>query len=334
MIMKLNDFVVMRPTLVLDSQKVLDVVESASMDFMKNTGLFPESAISVLHTPIYQEVSQNNGKVLLSGFGGDEFVSSYGATARIELFKLRQWQQWFSVFNGNFVTRRLRAFKWLIKYFLFDKQFETSRALTRAAQQMITNKVIRKDKNNYYGIEARLHKRAKYDAGYESINSFLINNRWSADVTSRLEDCTLAAASHGIEYRWPLLDIRLVEFFLAVPAQYKLCNGISRYLHRSAMRGLVPESIIYQSKEAGQNPVNNPNNSDANKRLKRDSNFQFDDFSYEKLPSELQAILEPEKWQKVVTNNKQKTTFSQLMQLNYLVSPLITLTYWLRQRKS
>jgi asparagine synthase (glutamine-hydrolysing) len=40
------------------------------------------------------------------------------------------------------------------------------------------------------------------------------------------------------------MDYRLVEFVFTLPFLYKIQNGKGKFLHREAMRGIVPEYII------------------------------------------------------------------------------------------
>jgi asparagine synthase (glutamine-hydrolysing) len=46
--------------------------------------------------------------------------------------------------------------------------------------------------------------------------------------------------SQALETRQPFLDHRLIELGLSLPSEYKIHKGISKYLLRSAVRGLVP----------------------------------------------------------------------------------------------
>lgn len=47
----------------------------------------------------------------------------------------------------------------------------------------------------------------------------------------------------GVESRGPFLDYRLVDFSMALPDDYKMRQGWSKFLLREAMRGVIPDSI-------------------------------------------------------------------------------------------
>ena len=55
------------------------------------------------------------------------------------------------------------------------------------------------------------------------------------------------AADYGLSLRFPLADVRLVEYCLAVPTDLKRRNGVGRLLLRRAMERLLPEVIRLRS---------------------------------------------------------------------------------------
>jgi len=92
---------------------------------------------------------------------------------------------------------------------------------------------------------------ARFDAPVHRLNDFILQNHIAdARSTSRLESCTLLAAAHGVEYRWPLWDTRLVQQYLSTPTIEKVGpGGNGRYLHRRAVTGVVPDGIIWRTNQ-------------------------------------------------------------------------------------
>jgi asparagine synthase (glutamine-hydrolysing) len=60
--------------------------------------------------------------------------------------------------------------------------------------------------------------------------------------SGRLLTESLYGMRHCMETRYPLADVRLLEFFLSLPAKVLGQPGVSRYLFREAMKGILPES--------------------------------------------------------------------------------------------
>lgn len=52
----------------------------------------------------------------------------------------------------------------------------------------------------------------------------------------------------GLEVRVPFCDYRIAEYLYGVPWEYKFHNGREKGLLRYAMRGVIPESILYRKK--------------------------------------------------------------------------------------
>ena len=49
---------------------------------------------------------------------------------------------------------------------------------------------------------------------------------------------------NSLESRLPFMDYRLVEFVFTLPSSYKVRNGLGKYIHREAMKGVVPDFIL------------------------------------------------------------------------------------------
>ena len=62
-------------------------------------------------------------------------------------------------------------------------------------------------------------------------------------LPDRLETSYFAALAKKIEYRYPFLDVKLLEFYYSINSEYKFKNGIGRYIFRKAIKGMVHESI-------------------------------------------------------------------------------------------
>jgi asparagine synthase (glutamine-hydrolysing) len=80
-----------------------------------------------------------------------------------------------------------------------------------------------------------------------------LDGMMSADVELYLPDCLLvkvdiASMAHGLEARSPLLDHTFMEFVATLPAQFKLHDGVKKYIFRKAAEHLVPPEILNRRK--------------------------------------------------------------------------------------
>lgn len=62
-------------------------------------------------------------------------------------------------------------------------------------------------------------------------------------LAERMEDWAASGARRGIEYRYPLLDRRLVEFALGLPPTQFRRGRTNRWLMRHALRDVLPEDV-------------------------------------------------------------------------------------------
>ena len=54
--------------------------------------------------------------------------------------------------------------------------------------------------------------------------------------------------SVALEARVPFLDHKFVEFTMDIPMEWKVRNGMPKYLLKKAVEGLIPDQIIYRKK--------------------------------------------------------------------------------------
>ena len=74
---------------------------------------------------------------------------------------------------------------------------------------------------------------------------------WLARSALRVD---LSVPGRRLRHSYPLLDKRVVEFCLAVPARYKVRNGYHRYLIRKALDGILPPRIQWRTTKSPFSP--------------------------------------------------------------------------------
>ncbi len=82
--------------------------------------------------------------------------------------------------------------------------------------------------------------------GRRRMQETLLNN---GHLNGRCESWNDYGANHGIEYRFPVLDRRVVEFALGAPDWLFFKNGWKRYAFRKAMEGLVPADAQWRKRK-------------------------------------------------------------------------------------
>ena len=66
-----------------------------------------------------------------------------------------------------------------------------------------------------------------------------------------------ASMMHRLEARCPFLDINVVDFARRIPSNYKLRGGVTKYILKEAVRGLIPDRVIDRPKKGFGIPIGN-----------------------------------------------------------------------------
>ncbi|MDF1761064.1 MAG: asparagine synthase-related protein [Coxiellaceae bacterium] len=205
----------------------------------------------------YAMAQKFNVRTLFSGFGGDEFVTSiHPDIAQYQLLREKKYRHLYNNLYGNTLTRLLRLIKMPYKYLQHQRPYNPR--FYNAFKKYWQYSALSDSAIDKYNLEQAHFDRAKFDHGYNHLNEFTLQGRWVPFVSTRMENCTLTANSFGIDYNWPLLDVKLIECFLAIPVHYKQPKGVYRYIHRKASEHLVPEHIIWKKNKDMGERVNQP----------------------------------------------------------------------------
>jgi asparagine synthase (glutamine-hydrolysing) len=110
--------------------------------------------------------------------------------------------------------------------------------------------------DSVYGAGLRDYQRlrdypATGDAESTQVLSRQLQHQHSGGLVNLLHYGDALSMAHGIESRMPFLDHRLVEFVWPLPSSYKVHRGTGKYLHRQAMRSILPSYILDQKTKLG-----------------------------------------------------------------------------------
>ncbi len=212
---------------------------------LKIMGSPVEHGNATFHTIFYEKANTENIRTLLSGFGGDEFVTTiHGYLLLEQLIEEKKYFQLYKNLHGNHITRPLRFAKKYCKH-KFKKE-EYNQRFLNAWNQRWPYCLIKDEVIEAYELKNKYFETAKFDAGYTNINAFTLENRFAPFVPTRMGNCSLVADSYGIDYRWPLLDVQMIQFFLSIPSSMKYHKGTGRYFHRKAVDDIVPKMVNWK----------------------------------------------------------------------------------------
>lgn len=200
-----------------------------------------EHAQPLIHFKTFNLSQQLNIRTLFSGFGGDEIVTSYAHWQRWELWNHKAYAALFGALEGKWPMRLARLAKMAIKgppapsgqsrrfiKIAYDRTPYSAEAINQFGLDVVFDP--------YFDVQDKARTLNEVTAGSVGFQVARI---------PRLETYTQYAASYGIEFRWPLLDRKLIQQFLHTPAIEKKNGVFGRLLHRRAMAGQIPDEILW-----------------------------------------------------------------------------------------
>ena len=190
------------------------------------------------------DTAKKDVTVVMEGQGADELLGGYVLKsfpfALFEYFK-----------NGKF-NSCFKEFKNFKKNYSI---FQSIKLLVRLLNSDLIERIysIISKKNNIYGKFLKKYKRVK-DYPYspsekfnDGFNKELFKSH-TGGLVNLLHYGDAISMSKSMESRNPFVDVNLVEYSFTLPYNFKIRNGMGKYIHRIAMEGIVPQFIL-------QNPI-------------------------------------------------------------------------------
>ena len=230
----------------------------------------PFGDFSIFPTYLVSKLAREHVKVVLTGDGGDEIFAGYDTYVAQRLSRYTRWLPESLRRQGlpgamNLVPPQ-RAKKGLINK---TKRWVEGAALPKELQHvrwMIFLTDQQKDRLYTPQLKSRLgalddpagfrdtfrNGRALGELGqqqYVDIKTYLAD-----DILTKVDRMSMAVS---LEARVPLLDYRIVEFAVNLPAHLKLHRGRTKVILRKAMEKTLPPQVLRKPKQGFSSPVKN-----------------------------------------------------------------------------
>ncbi len=249
----------------------------------RTIGYPPEHLNSVSHYPIYESARSLGIRSLFSGHGGDEVVTQQARSAPREYLDRRRYRLLWRELRGR---PHRRAFVGAREWWRY--RMSSAPAMPGLVERLSTSP-LDQTVLGAAGVWDRTVQAAQFDAPFATVNEFVLGARLSPATSTRTAECSIVAASFGVEYVWPLLDRRLIQQYLTTPTVWKFGEGMGRYLHRRAVADLLPAQVTWKARKSMGGRIVPPVTSEG--RSRRETYPPFPDLHHG-----LQEILDPERW--------------------------------------
>ena len=205
---------------------------------LRRDGAYPGVHIHVNEEAVQREAQARGVRVVLSGWGGDEGASFNGRGHLQHLLLSGRWMRVVSECRARGMGPRRLLFSCVLPL-AFPGLALDIRRLWRG-KGLRSRRVL---------IDPAFRRRLKPRPGalprYLDVRRSQLWLLQSAHLGARIEGWAASGAKRGIEYRYPLLDRRVVEFALGLPPEQFRRGRWSRWLMRHALRAVLPPEVCW-----------------------------------------------------------------------------------------
>jgi len=200
--------------------------------------LLPEFEQMYIEHPTMKKAGADGVKTLFSGWGGDEFVSLSTRGIYNHLFFRFRWLSLMRLIlkkgiKSGIIQFRTEVLPLLIPFGLLH----TYQPIDWSNLRSLKSAFIRKHWKSIF-----FHKR-KNIFGYGNRTWFMLNLLENYHLPERMESWAIHAEQYGFEYKYPLLDKDLLEFWFSIPVEYTYREMVPRLLYREALKDILTEEI-------------------------------------------------------------------------------------------
>lgn len=204
--------------------------------FFHSLGRFFYNGGYYIEEDVARQASARGTNLIFSGWGGDEFISTGDRGIETDLLRHLSLRTWFR-------RNPARPLKRFVGYFLeytllpalgimhpaIARSFERDARYLKKGYRRSERKALR----NFYFHTSRRQMHLRYLRFYH--------------LQERCETWTVMGYRTGIEYRYPLLDRRIIEFMIGVPSELLCRTNFFRPLLRILGEDIIPDDVRLNS---------------------------------------------------------------------------------------
>ena len=220
-----------------------------------------ESASAFGQWSVMRLVKDRGVVVLLDGQGGDEIAAGYHEYFPAYLADLLKRDPRAATEESAAILDRLRldvrpsvaegelgAANILLRGSLrIKRNARRLLAMTRAGRFIPATTFLSRSYHWEYGHDELLTRKQPPT----TLNGALHNDLIDGKLEHYLRYADRNSMAHSREVRLPFLYHELVEFMFSLPARYKIRHGWTKYLIREALKGIVPEQVLWRKEKIG-----------------------------------------------------------------------------------
>ena len=215
---------------------------------LRQDGTFPRA--DFIEAQVQRQAANLGLRVLLSGLGGDEGVSFNGRGYDASLLLCGRWRR----FAAECFARKENPIRVGARIAL---QIGNPRFYHFLVRRRLGRSFFPSGRRWFIHPDFKRSVRPLPDGTWVrniGVRRTQLRLLQDGHLSQFLEQYAGSGARHGIEYRHPLLDRRLLEFALGLPPNQFRRGRWNRWLMRSALRSVLPSAVCWREEESAFEP--------------------------------------------------------------------------------
>ncbi|WP_315077727.1 asparagine synthase (glutamine-hydrolyzing) [uncultured Clostridium sp.] len=195
---------------------------------------------------VFKEASVNDIKVMLDGQGADEQLAGYNS------FYISYFSELFFKMDFYNLQKEIdevtKNYNYFTKEQIFERAFEIHMC---SLEEKLRERVCRTDRFSKPDFDSYYKYYKKLNESMKNVQDFSLHQIYHSSLPQLLHYEDRNSMTFSIESRVPFLDHRLVEYVVSCESDKKINTGITKYILREGMRGLLPDKIRKRKDKMG-----------------------------------------------------------------------------------
>lgn len=233
-----------------DEEDYTNIIEDM-LTVQRIIGFPTYTALVTFGLPVLKKMEHLGINVMLSGIGGDECVSYRSNQDIYDLIGHQNWKELYYIIKFPQQKSRKNRIKTIGSYLL-------SKYLPKHMKQLLKRNLsskINSINSNYDNIfNPSFLKKIQAEESKDIYNYSkhpMLQKIMRLSYSSIFSDFQHLADYHGLEYRFPMLDIRLINLFAQLPISLRIQKGVQRYLFRKTITPWVTPLVRDRKDKTG-----------------------------------------------------------------------------------
>lgn len=197
-----------------------------------------------------KKAAQEGGvRTMLSGFPGDQMVTDKGKQNHLYYLKQGNYKAYFNTIKSNSdLYQRLMPF---MPYSLAFRLHKLRNLLVKDRGAKLATDMFHIPIKHLLNRKDTVWESKIFKESYRSLKYYQKARTLKPFVQLRMESETRQGIYYKVEPRFPMADIRLLQYYLSLPDRIKCSGNMNRYVYRMAIKDYLPEMIFNRTDKVG-----------------------------------------------------------------------------------